>query len=126
MSKNKGKSENLLNSMARLQYLLQEGFSRTELAEILNIQYGTLGKIIRGFSKDITILNHEKIKKFYSDYIIQKSNKKYIFDDEEVIDSKDAEEGAKEVAKWLYISMTFVLISTFILIAIIKYIVSLF
>jgi hypothetical protein len=34
MAKNKAKSENLLNSMTRLDYLLQEGFTRKQLADM--------------------------------------------------------------------------------------------
>jgi hypothetical protein len=125
MAKNKAKSENLLNSMTRLDYLLQEGFTRKELADMLDIQYGTLGKIIRGFSKDIKDENHNKIKKLHSDYIIHKSNESY-FDDEPVIDSKDAEEGAKEVANLLYISLIVITLSFIGLWSIVGYIISLF
>jgi hypothetical protein len=125
MAKNKAKSENLLNSMTRLDYLLQEGLTRKELSDMLDIQYGTLGKIIKGFSKDIKDENHNKIKKFHSDYIIHRSNENY-FDDEPVIDSKDAEEGAREVAIWLTITAVIVLLSLVGLSFVVKYIVDLF
>jgi len=123
MAKNKAKSENLLNSMARLDYLLQEGFTKKQLAYHLKIQYGTLGKIIRGFANDIKDENHNKIKKFHSDYIIHRSNDDYI--DEEVIDSQDAEEGAKEVAIWLIIISVIVLLSLVGLAFVVKYIIGL-
>jgi hypothetical protein len=125
MAKNKAKSENLLNSMARLDFLLQEGFTRKELSDMLDIQYGTLGKIIKGFSKDIKDENHNKIKKFHLDYIIHRSNENY-FDDEPVIDSKDAEEGAREVAKWLGITIAVGLLLLVGLGFVVKYIIGLF
>ena len=36
-----------------LERYLNYGLTRKELSDMLDIQYGTLGKIIRGFSKDI-------------------------------------------------------------------------
>jgi len=124
MAKNKAKSENLLNSIVRLDYLLQEGFTRKQLADMLDIQYGTLSKIIRGFSKDIKDENYNKIKKLHSDYIIHKSNDDYI--DEDVIDSQDAEEGVKEIKKWLYTIVVTVILLFISLWFILGYIISLF
>jgi transcriptional regulator with XRE-family HTH domain len=125
MAKNKAKSENLLNSIVRIDYLLQEGFTRKQLADMLDIQYGTLSKIIRGFSKDIKDKNYNKIKKLHSDYIIHKSNENY-FDDEEVIDSQDAEEGVKEIKKWLYTIVVTVILLFISLWFILGYIIGLF
>ena len=124
MAKNKAKSENLLNSMARLDFLLQQGFTRRQLSNMLDIQYGTLGKIIKGFSKDIKDENHNKIKKFHSNYIIHRSNENY-FDDEPVIDSKDAEEGAKEIATYLILITVIIGILIVGMVAIVRYIIGL-
>jgi transcriptional regulator with XRE-family HTH domain len=124
MAKNKAKSENLLNSIARIDYLLQEGFTRKQLADKLDIQYGTLGKIIRGFSKDIKDENYNKIKKLHLDYIINRTNN--LLDDEPVIDSEAAEEEAKELEKFLAITFAIIGILLVGFIFLIKYIISLF
>jgi hypothetical protein len=124
MAKNKAKSENLLNSIVRLDYLLQEGFTRRQLSDKLNIQYGTLGKIIKGYSKDIKDENHNKIKKFHSDYIICRSNENY-FDDDPVIDSQDSDEGAREVAMWLKITIAVGILSLVGLGFVVRYIIGL-
>ena len=124
MAKNKAKSENLNIAIHRLDSLLQEGFSREKLANMTEIKYGTLGKIIKGYSKDIKQENYDKITKVYFDYLDKKySEKDY---GEDVIDSKDAEEGAKEVAMWLTITAVIVLLSLVGLSFVVKYIVDLF
>ena len=124
MAKNKAKSENLLNSIVRIDYLLQEGFTRKQLADMLDIQYGTLSKIIRGFSKDIKDENYNKIKKLHLDYIINRTNN--LLDDEPVIDSEAAEEEAKELEKFLAITFAIIGILLVGFIFLIKYIISLF
>lgn len=123
MAKNKAKSENLLNSMARLDYFLQEGYTRKQLSDMLDIQYGTLNKIIKGFSKDIKDENHNKIKKLHSDYIINQTND--LLDDEPVIDSIDAEEGAREVAMWLGIASLIAILALVGLVFVVRYIIGL-
>lgn len=124
MAKNKAKSENLLNSMARIDFLVQQGYTKRQLAMMSNIEYGTFQKISIGFSKDIRKDNHEKIKKLHSDYIINRTND--LLDEEPVIDSADAEEGAREVAKWLSIAVIIAILALVGLGFVVKYIISLF
>jgi hypothetical protein len=124
MAKNKAKSENLLNSIARIDFLVQEGYSKKQLAQMSGIEYGTFQKISIGFSKDIRKDNYERIKKLHSDYIINRTND--LLDDEPVIDSKDAEEGAREIAIWLGITASIAILALVGLGFVVKYIISLF
>jgi predicted transcriptional regulator len=123
MAQNKAKSENLQIAMHRLDSLIQEGFSREKLANMAEIKYGTLGKIIRGSSKDIKQENYNKIAKVYFDYLDRKySERKYV---EDVIDSKDAEEGAREIAIWLGIAVVIAILALVGLGFVVKYIIGL-
>lgn len=124
MAKNKAKSDNLLNSMARIDFLVQEGFSKRQLANMADIQYGTFQKIARGFSNDIKKENHEKIKRLHSNYIINQTND--LLDDEPVIDSKDAEEGAREITTWIIITTIIAILIIIGLVSVIRYIIGLF
>jgi hypothetical protein len=124
MAKNKAKSDSLLNSIARIDFLVQEGYSKKQLAQMSGIEYGTFQKISIGFSKDIRKDNYERIKKLHSDYIINRTND--LLDDEPVIDSKDAEEGAREIAIWLGITASIAILALVGLGFVVKYIISLF
>jgi hypothetical protein len=124
MAKNQAKSENLLNSMARIDFLVQEGYTKRQLASMAGIEYGTFQKISIGFSKDIRKDNHERIKKLHSDYIINRTND--LLDDEPVIDSVDAEEGAKTIAVWLGITVVVGLLALVGLGFVVRYIIGLF
>lgn len=124
MAKNKAKSDSLLNSMARIDFLVQEGYSKKQLAQMSGIEYGTFQKISIGFSKDIRKDNYERIKKLHSDYIINRTND--LLDDEPVIDSADAEEGAREIAIWLGIAASIAILALVGLGFVVKYIISLF
>jgi len=124
MAQNKGKSQKLLTTMARVNFLLQEGFSRTQVANMADMQYGTLQKIAIGHSNDITKTNYEKIKKIHLDYINQKSEI-MLKDEEPVIDSQDAEEGAREVAEWITIIVLIGLLALIGLAFVVRYIIGL-
>jgi hypothetical protein len=124
MAKNKAKSDNLLNSIARIDFLVQEGFSKRKLASMAGIKYGTFQKISNGFSNGIKKENHEKIKKLHSNYIINQTND--LLDDEPVIDSKDAEEGAKEITTWIIITTIIAILIIIGLVSVIRYIIGLF
>jgi hypothetical protein len=124
MAQNKAKSENLLNSMARIDFLVQEGYTKRQLASMAGIEYGTFQKISIGFSKDIRKDNHERIKKLHSDYIINRTND--LLDDEPVIDSADAEEGAREIAIWLGIAVIIAILALVGIGFVVRYIIGLF
>jgi hypothetical protein len=71
---------------------------------------------------------HLKIKAFHSDYIISKANIQNAIpeDDEPVIDFMDSEEGAKEVAKWMWLSLGITACVLIALVFVIRYVLSLF
>jgi hypothetical protein len=123
MAQNQVKSENLQIAMHRLDSLIQEGFSREKIADMTDIKYGTLGKIIRGCSKDITDINYDKIEKVYFDYLDKRYADKIQIED--ILDEKDAEEGAKELAKYLAFITVLVGILIIGMVAIIRYIMGL-
>jgi hypothetical protein len=123
MAKNQGKSENLQISMHRLDSLLQEGFSREKLANMTEIKYGTLGKIIRGCSKDITDINYDKIEKVYFGYLDKRYADKIQIED--ILDEKDAEKGAKEVASYLTLITAIIVVLIIGMVTIVRYIVGL-
>jgi hypothetical protein len=124
MAKNQGKSENLQIAMHRLDSLLQEGFSREKLANMAEIKYGTLGKIIRGCSKNISDTNYDKIEKLYFGYLDKRYADKIQIED--ILDEKDAEEGAKEMASYLTLITAIIVVLIIGMVAIIRYIVGLF
>lgn len=123
MAKNKGKSENLLNSMARIDFLVQEGYTKRQLAKMSGIPYQTFQKISIGYSNSIRQDNHDRIKKLHSDYIINRTDD--LLDDEPVIDFEDAKEGTKEIAMWLGISIGIGLLALVGLVFVIRYIIGL-
>lgn len=125
MAQNKAKSVNLQIAMRRLDFLLQEGFSREKLANMTEIKYGTLGKIINGASKNIKQENYNKIAKVYYDYVDRKYSERKYVEDEPVIDSKDAEEGAKEIATYLILITVIIGILIVGMVAIVRYIIGL-
>ena len=76
-------------SIIRLNFLIQEGFSRIEIENVSGINKHTLRSILQGKTKKITQKNHDKIKSLHSNYIINKTN-----------DIKEIE--AEELQKTLY------------------------
>lgn len=61
-------------SIIRLNFLIQEGFSRTEIENMAGINKHTLRSILQGKTKKITQRTHDKIKSLHSNYIINKTN----------------------------------------------------
>lgn len=61
-------------SIIRLNFLIQEGFSRTEIENMAGINKHTLRSILQGKTKKITQKTHDKIKSLHSNYIINKTN----------------------------------------------------
>ena len=128
MAKNTIISDKLELAICRIDFLVKEGFTKKQIADMAGIKYQTLQKISRAFSKDISDVNHEKIKKLHSDYIIKNTDNSsdYFLDDEPVIDSKDAEEGAREIAMWLGITVVVGLLALVGLGFVVRYIIGLF
>lgn len=124
MAENKAKSENLLNSMARIDFLIQEGFSKRKLASMAGIKYGTFQKISNGFSNGIKKQNHEKIKKLHSDYIRNQTNNELSYDD--VLDDLDQKDGVKEVTSHLILFTAIIIVLVIGMFSIVRFVISLF
>ena len=114
-------------SLIRLNFLIQEGYTRRDIENMAGINPHTLRAILRGRTKKITLATHDKIKQLHSSYIIGQTNVLQESDyDEPVIDPEDEKQGVKEITLWLYgITVAFVILLG-ILIIIIRYILSLF
>lgn len=108
-------------SLIRLNYLIQEGFTRTEIENMAGINRHTLRAILRKKTKKITQATHDKIKSLHSNYIIHKT------DDVIKIKDKEFEEilHIQNMKSYLWIVIGFVIISVIILMSAIKYIFSL-
>lgn len=115
-------------TFTRLDYLIQVGFTKRQIAEFSKVNLNTLRKIFSVRPDQVSMDTHLKIKAFHSNYIINKTNKQnaILEDDEPVIDSADAEQGAKEVARWMWLSLGIAVCILVALIFVIKYVISLF
>ena len=114
-------------SLIRLNFLIQEGYTRKDIENMAGINKHTLQAILQRKTKKITQATEDKIKQLHSTYIIGQTNILQEVDyDEPVIDPEDEKQGVKEITLWLYgITVAFVILLG-ILIIIIKYILSLF
>lgn len=108
-------------SIIRLNFLIQEGFSRTEIENMAGINKHTLRSILQGKTKKITQKTHDKIKSLHSNYIINKTN-----------DIKEIETEAlhdrlytQSLKSHLWIVMGFVATGIIIMLFIVRYIISL-
>lgn len=115
-------------TLTRLDYLIQVGFTKRQIAKFSKVNLNTLRKIFSVRPYQISMDTHLKIKAFHSDYITNKTNEQNAIpeDDEPVIDSADAEQGAKEVAKWMWLSLGIAVCILIALIFVIRYVLSLF
>lgn len=115
-------------TLARLDYLTQVGFSKIQLAEFTGVQAQTIRRMFRRRPEKISMDTHLKVKAFHSDYIISKTNIQNAIpeDDEPVIDFADSEQGAKEVAKWMWLSLGITACVLIGLVFVIRYVLSLF
>ena len=115
-------------TLARLDYLTQVGFTKIQLAKFTGVQEQTIRRMFRKRPEKISMDTHLKVKAFHSDYIISKTNIQNAIpeDDEPVIDFADSEQGAKEVAKWMWLSLGITACVLIGLVFVIKYVLSLF
>jgi hypothetical protein len=115
-------------TLARLDYLIQVGFTKNQLGTLTGVQTQTIRRMFRRRPEKISMDTHLKIKAFHSDYIIRRTNIEDLLldDDEPVIDFADSEQGAKEVAKWMWLSLGITAIALIGLIFVIRYVLSLF
>jgi hypothetical protein len=115
-------------TLARLDYLVQAGFTKKQIADLTGIQAQTMRRLLKKRPEKVSMDTHLKVKAFHSDYIINRTNAENAVpeDDEPVIDFADSEEGAKEVAKWMWLSLGITAMALIGLIFVIRYVLSLF
>lgn len=109
-------------SLIRLNYLIQEGFTRPEIENMAGINPHTLRAILRGRTKKITLATHDKIKRLHSNYIINKTNKFDKLTEEELEETLYTQ----NVKSYLWIVMGVLIICSIAMWFIVRYIISLF
>ena len=113
----------------RIKHLLAEGYNKSQIARMAGLNDRTIHNIIDPNNEFVRLETHNKLQALWQTLETQKETEQvadsYFFTDEDVIDRKDAEEGAKEVALWLGITVVILLLATLGLIFVIKYIFSL-
>lgn len=113
----------------RIKHLLAEGYNKAQIARMAGLNDRTIHNILDPNNEFVRLETHNKLQTLWQTLETQKEAEQiadsYFFTDEDVIDSKDAEEGAKEVALWLGITIVVLLLATLGLIFVIKYIFSL-
>lgn len=121
----------LSNKIARmrLKHLLKNGYTKAELSRNIGLAYKTIENILDPKKDLIRLETQEKIAKFCDnlDKMIEKeqTTDSYFLTSEDIIDSKDAEQGAKEIARWMYITFAIVGVILIGMFFTIKYIFSL-
>lgn len=125
------KRDVLSNKIAklRIKHLLLEGYTKAELSRRIGLAYKTLDNILDPKKELIKLETHEKVQEFWDTLqaMIEKeqTTDSYFLTDQDVIDREDAEQGAKEIAKWMYITFVIVAVILAGIIFTIKYILSL-
>lgn len=109
-------------SLIRLNYLIQEGFTRPEIENMAGINKHTLRSILQGRNKKITQITHDKIKQLHSNYIINKTNKFDKLTEEELEETLYTQ----NVKSYLWIITGAVITGIIVIIFITKYIIELF
>ncbi|MGA1046737.1 MAG: hypothetical protein ACO3UU_01910 [Minisyncoccia bacterium] len=113
----------------RIKHLLAEGYNKSQIARMARLNNRTIHNILDPNNEFVRLETYNKLQALWQTLETQKEAEQvadsYFFTDEDVIDRKDAEEGAKEVALWLGITIVVLLLATLGLIFVIKYIFSL-
>lgn len=113
----------------RINHLLAEGYNKSQIARMAGLNDRTIHNILDPNNEFVRLETHNKLQTLWQTLETQKEAEQtldsYFLTDEDVIDRKDAEEGAKEVALWLGITVVVLLLATVGLIFVIKYILNL-
>lgn len=113
----------------RIKQLLKEGYSKAELCRKIELSYKTIENILDPKKELIKLETHKKVQEFWDTLqaMIEKeqTTDSYFLTSEDIIDSKDAEQGAKEIAKWMYITFAIVGVILIGMFFTVKYILSL-
>lgn len=114
----------------RIKHLLREGYTKAELSRNIGLAYKTIENILDPKNELIRLKTHEKIEQFCAILEEQKANEQttdsYFLTDEDIIDRKDAEQGAKEVTRFICIVFTIAIVLGIALILLTRYIINLF
>jgi hypothetical protein len=105
----------------RIEFLMQEGFRKSEISQLSGVPKVTIDKLLKDSRKKVTVKTADKIKKAHSQYIMEKAN-----NEEPVFDFDDVEDGAKEVANWMWLSLAIIAMAIIGLIFTIRFILGLF
>ena len=108
-------------TIARIEFLLQEGFRRIEISNMAGVPLVTINKLMQDRGKKVTLKTHNKIKALHSDYIIKKSDIQGA-----VLELEEIDLEAKKVSKWMWYSLATTAMALIGLIFVIKYIIDLF
>lgn len=85
-------------TFTRLDYLIQVGFTKRQIAEFSKVNLNTLRKIFSVRPDQVSMDTHLKIKAFHSNYIINKTNKQNaILEDDEPVETQQMQ--SKELKK---------------------------
>lgn len=113
----------------RIKHLLKEGYTKAELSRNIGLAYKTIENILDPTKKLIRLETHDKIIKFCDNLqsIIEneQTTDSYFLTSEDIIDSEAAEEEAKELEKFMYITFIIVAVLLIGFIFLIKYIIGL-
>lgn len=121
----------LSNKIAKLKIkqLLNEGYTKSELARNIGLVYKTIDNILDPTKKIIKLETHNKIIKFWDNVQEIKSQEQttdsYFLTSEDIIDSQAAEEEAKELEKWMYITFAILTVLLIGFIFLVRYIIGL-
>lgn len=113
----------------RIKQLLNEGYTKSELARNIGLVYKTIDNILDPTKKFIKLETHNKIIKFWSNIQKIKSQEQttdsYFLTSEDIIDSEAAEEEARELEKWMYITFAILTVLLIGFIFLVRYIIGL-
>ena len=121
----------LSNKIAKLKIkqLLNEGYTKSELARNIGLVYKTIDNILDPTKKLIKLKTYNKIIKFWDNVQTIKNQEQttdsYFLTSEDIIDSEAAEEEAKELEKWMYITFAILTVLLIGFIFLVRYIIGL-
>ena len=115
-------------SLIRLNYLIQEGYTRRDIENMAGINPHTLRAILRGRTKKITLATHNKIKQLHSSYLIGKTDLLQEIEDDikDLPNIEEEKDIIKNISVWFYVTVITFIMCVIMLIAVGRYIIGLF
>jgi hypothetical protein len=108
-------------TVARIEFLLQEGFKKIEISNMAGVPVVTINKLMQNRGPKVTLKTHNKIKALHSDYIIRKSDMQDSILELEEITLED-----KKAAAWMWLSLAITAMAVIGVVFVIRYILTLF